>query len=128
LEFLILNPRREIDVLGPLTHDCLMRSTFSSDVPGRPEDFCFSTILSFSLQPPIQNIVIWGSSPGCKLRYLRCTVKPISILHIIKKTQLSVSRSTLAGLGNSYGRPCAQVISIGQQAKVYQRRSLLVIS
>ena len=35
---------RAIDFFGLLMQDCLMRSTSSSDVLGRPVDFCFSTV------------------------------------------------------------------------------------
>ena len=33
-----------IDFLGLLMQDCLMRLTSSSDVLGRPVDFCFSAV------------------------------------------------------------------------------------
>ena len=35
---------RGIDFLGLLMQDCIMRSTSSSDVLGKPVDFCFSTV------------------------------------------------------------------------------------
>jgi hypothetical protein len=53
-----------------------MRSTFSSDVLGRPEDFCFAT-LPVSLKCFSQQFRALSSGafpPGCNLRQLRCTV------------------------------------------------------
>jgi hypothetical protein len=63
--------RQATDVLEFLTQDCLMRSKFSADGPGRPEDFCFAA-LPVSLNCFNQRIRALSSgafSPGCNLRH-----------------------------------------------------------
>jgi hypothetical protein len=75
-----------------------MCSTFSSDVHGRPEDFCFAT-LPVSLNCFNQQFRAL-SSVALLLDVTFATYvalfQPISILHTIKQTQPSVARSTLA--------------------------------
>jgi hypothetical protein len=87
-------------------------------------------------EPKIQSRIIWCFSTGCNLHHLRWTVTTdfnsaynkrnsafCCTVHISPDTD-SHWEVKLAGLGMSDGRPCAQVLSMGQQIRAYQRCSL----
>jgi hypothetical protein len=118
-----------------------MRSTFSSGLPDRPEDSCFATL------PSLWTVSTNDSEPYHLVLFLLyvtfaiyvALLQPVSILHTIKQTafccSVHISSDTdqlwevkLAGLGKSDGRPCTQVVSIGQPTKASQRRSLPTIN
>jgi hypothetical protein len=133
--------RQAIDFSGLRTQDCLMHSSFSSDVPGRPEGICFTTLL-ISLNCFSHCFRALSSdafSPGCNLHYLHCTVTTdfISpyhktnwafwcIEHLSPYTDLHWEVK-LAWLEKSDGCPCAQVVLIGQPTKASQRHLLPTI-